>query len=192
MLMRCHWLWWNISWHRSRSNWKCQWYMCCLAPLSLRSAGAEMPGMPFPAWPCPKPSLLLLAEVSLAHLLWQEVPAHVLGVKHGHGASLHPLAPCLGTSQRFSGPAPWHSPCFHTWHVSRWVSPQRLFVPSLTARLKSSCHRQRERNILQVCNSLKHWTFFNTSLLSGRQEGRHVQTVENSNIAVEFGSISAD
>lgn len=69
---------------------------------------------------------------------------------------------------------------------------QVLFVPSPSARLKSSYHRQRERNILQVCNSLKHWTCSNMSLLSGRKEGRHVQTVVYSNTPVEFGSISTD
>lgn len=144
--------------------------MCCLAPLSLCRAGAEMPGMPFRAWPCPKPSRRLLAEVSLAHLLWQEAPAHVLWAKRGRGASLHPLAPCLGMSPRCSGPAPRHSLFPHSACFP--VSLQCLFVPSLTARWKSSYHRQRERNILQVCNSLKHWTWFNMSLLSGRKEGR--------------------
>lgn len=70
-----------------------------------------MLGMPFPASP------LLPAELTRAHLVWQEAPTRVLGVKHGHGGSLHPLAPCLGARPRCSGPAPWHSPCFHTEHI---------------------------------------------------------------------------
>lgn len=59
-------------------------------------------------------------------------------------------------------------PC--TQLICPQASLKHLFVSSLTARLKSSYHRQRKRNILQVCNSLKHWTCSNMSLLLGRKE----------------------
>lgn len=65
------------------------------------------------AFPClPRPPALspAPAEVILAHLLWQEAPTHVLGIKHGRGGSLHPLAPRLGTWPRYSGWALRHSP----------------------------------------------------------------------------------
>lgn len=174
--------------YRSRSNRRCQGRMWCLAPLSPCSAGAETPGMPFPACPCPAPAAPLPPELTLAHLLPHGRPASGTATE----GSLHPLAPCSGTWPRCSGLAPQHSPHFHARHVPPWVSLKCLFVPSLTARLKSSYPRQRERNILQVCNSLKRWTRSNRSLLSGRKEGRHVQTVVYSNTPVEFGSTSTD
>lgn len=146
----------------------------------------------FPCLPRPRALSPTPAEVILAHLLWQEAPTHVLGIKHGRGGSLHPLAPRLGTWPRYSGWALRHSPCFRARRTSPRVSLECLFVPHLTARLKSSYRRQRERNILQVCNSLKHWTCSSMSLLLGRKEGRHVQTVVYSNTPVEFGSISTD
>lgn len=82
--------------------------------------------------------------------------------------SPHPLAPCSGTRKEWL--APCHSPSFHAQCICLQVSPKGLFVPSLAARLKSSYPKQRKRNILQVCNSLKHWTCSNMSLLLGRRE----------------------
>lgn len=184
-LMRCRWLQWNGSWLTEAevtgdANGACGVWHC--SPCAVQEQQRwECLFLPDPA-PSPLPNSWLRQEAS----------PHVLGIKHGHGGCLHRLAPHLGTWPRCSGPAPWHNPCFHKQHILPWVSLKCLFAPSLTARLKSSYHRQRERNILQVCNSLKHWTCSNMSLLSGRKEGRHVQAVVYSNTPVEFGSISTD
>lgn len=84
------------------------------------------------------------------------------------------FSPPFGTTFRYVAKeqwlAPWHSPCFLAQRTCPRVSLKGLFVPSLAARLKNSYHRQREGNILQVCNSLKHWTCSNMSLLLGRRE----------------------
>lgn len=191
MLMRCHWLRWNSSWlteaevignaratcvvwHRSPCAAREQKCRECLsvpdpAPSPLADSWLRL------AWPtCSGKKLLHMCfepsvAVGLLSILW------------------HPVWVChRGTVAQLRGTA-----CFHTQPVSLWARLQCLFVPSLTARWKSSYHRQRERNILQVCNSLKHWTWFRMSLLSGRKKG-DVQTVDSSNAAVEFGSISTD
>ena len=152
-----------------------------------RNAGNAFPCLTLPQALSPPPGWGYPCPPALAR------SSHTcLGIKHGHGGSLHPSTLHSGTWPRYSGPAPWHGPCFHAQRISLWVSLKCLFVPSLIARLKSSYQRQRERNILQVCNSLKHWICSNMSLLLSRKEGRHVQTVVYSNTPVEFRRISTD
>lgn len=172
---------------QKQSNWRCQQCMCCLALLSLCSAGAEVPGTPFPAWPCLSPLPCSQLRLFLPICSGKKLP-HVFGVKHSHRfpPSFVTTSWCVAKEWWW---ALWHSPCFHPQGICPQVSLKGLFAPGLAARLKSSYHRQRKRNILQVGNSLKHWSCSNRSLLLGR---RHVQTVVYNDTLVIFVNISSD
>lgn len=122
----------------------------------------------FPCLTLPEPSHLLPAELFLPTCSGRSSHSRLVSsTAIGFSPS---LAPC---SVRGQGTVPGSMsrplfPC--TQHICPQVSLKGLFVPRLAARLKSSYHRQRKRNILQVCNSLKHWTCSNMSLLLGRRE----------------------
>lgn len=168
MLMRCHWLQRNGSWLTEvevtgdASSACVVWHCSPCTAQEERQESQEWLSLP-------EPSHLLPAELFLPTCSGKKFP-HVFGVKHSHrvlpilwhhvsvrgqgtvtGSLSQPLFPC-------------------TQPICPQVSLKHLFVPSLAARLKSSYHRQRKRNILQVCNSLKHWTCSNISLPLGRKE----------------------
>lgn len=95
-----------------------------------------------------------------------------------HPSVLPSIPPSIHSPFHLSNlPSPHSLTLPHSAHSPVSHRSECQFVPSLTARLKSNHHGQGERNILQICNSLQHWTCSNVSLLEGRKEGRHVQTV---------------
>lgn len=135
----------------------------CLALLSLCSAGAEVPGTPFPAFPCLSPLTCSLWGCSCPPALARS--SHTRSVS----STATGLSPSFGTMLQNMAKEEWvalcHSPSFHAQPICPQASLKGLFVPSLASRLKSSYPRQRKRNILQVCNSLKHWTCSKMTLL---------------------------
>lgn len=174
-LTRCHWLWWNCAWHRS--NRQCQGCMCCLAQ-PLCCLGTPLPAHKVQTISCAPPRLLLPT-------CWAQSSRLASGQHWGsfHLSFLSSFRPSIRPRFHLSNlPS---LPSFHPHaltlpHSAHFPVSHRSecqFVPSLTARLSSNHHGQRERNILQICNSLQHWTCSNVSLLEGRKEGRHVQTV---------------
>lgn len=164
-LTRYPWLWPRIVHDFQKHKQEAMPTACVfLAPASPHSPGAETWGMQLQARRCPlasPPPVPLLGAPPTPMLRWQ------------------------GPVGRLGSPS-----CFHTWHhFPASLSLECLPAPCLAARLKSNHHGQRERNILQICNSLKRWTCSNVSLLEGRKGGRHVQTVVWST-PVQFGSVS--
>lgn len=168
--MRCHWLWWNCAWHRS--NRQCQGCMCCLAQ-PLCCLGTPLPAHVVQTIACAPPRLLHPTCQAQSSCLasGQYWGSFHLPVLPSIPPSIHPPFHLsnLPSPHSLTLPHSAHSPVSHRSECQ--------FVPSLTARLKSNHHGQGERNILQICNSLQHWTCSNVSLLEGRKEGRHVQTV---------------